>query len=220
MKKSKRMLRKLLLLTSSALLLVSLTVGVTLAYLTDTESVTNTFTVGNVGISLDEAPVDANGKKTTGDRVQENKYHLIPGASYDKDPTIHVDANSESGWLFVKIENGIAPIETKTQADTIAAQMTANGWVALGDDAKYANIYTRQKATEKKAEVQDFEVFEKFVIDGSVTKEELADYATDNGAINPVCVTVTAYMVQAAGFENAAAAWDATFGLNTGTSIR
>ncbi len=48
MKKSKRMLRKFLLLTSSALLLVSLTVGVTLAYLTDTDELVNTFTVCNV----------------------------------------------------------------------------------------------------------------------------------------------------------------------------
>lgn len=37
------MLSKFLLLTSSELLLVSLTVGVTLAYLTDTDEVDNTF---------------------------------------------------------------------------------------------------------------------------------------------------------------------------------
>ena len=61
MRKSKRMLRKFLLLTSSALLLVSLTVGVTLAYLTDTDEVDNTFTVGNVAITLDEAPIGADG---------------------------------------------------------------------------------------------------------------------------------------------------------------
>jgi len=58
----------------------------TLAYLTATDTVTNTFTVGKVQITLDEAPVDANGETTDGDRVKKNNYHLLPGHEYDKDP--------------------------------------------------------------------------------------------------------------------------------------
>ena len=83
MKKSKRMLRKFLLLRTSALLLVSLTVGVTLGYLTDTDEFDNTFFVGNIAIDLDEAPIDADGDAITGDRVKKNEYHLLPG---HKDP--------------------------------------------------------------------------------------------------------------------------------------
>ena len=61
---------KALLLVMCAVLLVVTTVMATLAFLTSTTKVVkNTFTVGNVVITLDEAPVDANGKKTTGDRV-------------------------------------------------------------------------------------------------------------------------------------------------------
>ena len=92
MKKSKRMLRKFLLLRSSALLLVSLTVGVTLAYLTDTDEVDNTFTVGNVEITLDEASIGADGDATTGDRVKKNEYHLLPG---HKDPYCPRERNQQ-----------------------------------------------------------------------------------------------------------------------------
>ena len=62
MKNSK--FRRILLLLACAVLLVSLSVGATLAYLTSTtETVTNTFTVGNVAITLDELDVDEYGEK-------------------------------------------------------------------------------------------------------------------------------------------------------------
>lgn len=99
MKRRNRKLRKAMLLTCCALALVAISVGATLAYLTDTEAVTNTFTVGQVGITLDEAPVDANGKETTGDRVKQNEYHLIPGQTYDKDPMVTLDPKSESSYI-------------------------------------------------------------------------------------------------------------------------
>ena len=59
MKKS--MLRKVLLLACSAVLLVCLSVGATLAYLTSNDTVVNTFTVGKVAITLDETDVKLDG---------------------------------------------------------------------------------------------------------------------------------------------------------------
>ena len=89
---------KALLLALCAVLLVAASVLGTMAYLTSQAEVTNTFTVGSVSITLDEAPVDENGEATTGTRVTENSYKLMPGHKYDKDPTIHVAANSEDCW--------------------------------------------------------------------------------------------------------------------------
>ncbi len=99
-------LRKMLMLVMCAMALVAISVGATLAYLTDSEGVTNTFTVGQVGIKLDEAKVDANGKEISGDgaeRVYSNEYHLIPGKTYDKDPTITVETGSEDCYIVAKI---------------------------------------------------------------------------------------------------------------------
>lgn len=62
----------------------------TLAYLTDTKKVDNTFTMGDVHIKLDET--DVNNPK--GDRVTENDYEVYPGAVVTKDPIVHnVGAN-------------------------------------------------------------------------------------------------------------------------------
>ena len=46
------------LLTVAAITLVVATVFTTLAFLADSSAVSNTFTVGNVGIDMKESPVD------------------------------------------------------------------------------------------------------------------------------------------------------------------
>ena len=60
-------------------------IGATFAYLTDTKTVDNTFTMGKVAIKLDETNVN----DPTGDRVTSNAYHVYPGAVVTKDPIVH-----------------------------------------------------------------------------------------------------------------------------------
>lgn len=60
-------------------------IGATFAYLTDTKTVNNTFTMGNVAIKLDETNVN----DPTGDRVTSNTYNVYPGAVVKKDPIVH-----------------------------------------------------------------------------------------------------------------------------------
>lgn len=60
-------------------------IGATFAYLTDTKTVDNTFTMGNVAIKLDETNVN----DPTGDRVTSNTYNVYPGAVVTKDPIVH-----------------------------------------------------------------------------------------------------------------------------------
>lgn len=187
---------KALVTALCAVLLVVASVMGTMAYLTSQDTVKNTFTVGNVKITLDEKDVD-NDQNTadnvtlpTGEvRDKANKYHLIPGHTYVKDPTVHVDANSESCWLFVKLENGLKDIvDTKT----IEAQMAENGWTVL-DAAN--NIYAYKDIVAAGANKV---VFESFKLKGDA---EVARYANAN-------ITVTAYAVQADGLATAQAAWD------------
>lgn len=64
-------------------------IGATFAYLTDTKTVDNTFTMGNVKITLDESKVDESGKAVEGDRVTSNTYNVYPGAVVTKDPIVH-----------------------------------------------------------------------------------------------------------------------------------
>lgn len=192
MKNSK--LRRILLTLACAVLLVSLSVGATLAYLTSTTGVvTNTFTVGNVKITLDETDVTVLGVKETDIRVTENDYHLLPAHSYIKDPTVHIDAESEDCWLFVKVTNDIAEIEDAT---TIADQMKALGWTKVDGET---NVYAYKEIVSAG---EDVVVFNSFKIKGTVTKEELAAY-------DEKTITVQAYAVQADGLASSADAWTA-----------
>lgn len=89
------MKKKSILVAAIAVMLVAaLVVGGTLAYFTDkTETVKNTFTVGNVAIDLKEPS------------WKENESHtLLPGASYAKDPTITVKEGSQDAYVFLKLD--------------------------------------------------------------------------------------------------------------------
>lgn len=186
-------MKKTLTIILAFVLVIAMSVAGTVAYLTSQDSVTNTFTVGKVAITLDEAKVDANGAALTPEeRVKANSYKLIPGHAYTKDPIIHVDANSEKCWLFVKVENGISEIEDS--ANTIAAQLAAKGWSAVNGAA---NVYAYEQSV---AGGTDVPVFGSFKIAGD------ADVANYENAT----VVVTAYAVQADGFDTAAAAWTAS----------
>ena len=178
--------RKALLLSLCAVLLVVASVMGTMAYLTSRDTVTNTFTVGKVNLTLDEAPVDANGKATTGARVKENSYNLLPGQEYDKDPTVHVTANSEDSWIFVKVENGISALEDAS--NTITSQITANDWTAL-NETEYPGVY--YKTYTKSATPTNLVVFENFKV--------ARDANTKDAWTNGGTITVTAYAVQKTG---------------------
>lgn len=203
--------RKALTLAFCAMILVGATFLGTLAYLTDSEAVTNTFTVGKVGLDLDEAKVNEDGTVVEGaDRVKANTYHLLPGHTYTKDPTIHVDDDSEDCYLFVKVDNQIAGIEAD---ETIADQMAAIGWKPVADVAN-VYVFAKEEKFDKYAvsKCADVVVFERFTIDGAtVDNDTIAEYKDST-------IIVTAYAVQKDGFEGKAPEqiWEATFGAPQG----
>ncbi|MBQ2887844.1 MAG: hypothetical protein IJE29_02835 [Firmicutes bacterium] len=210
---------KVLLLMMCAVVLVAGSIFGTLAYLADNDAVTNTFTVGQVHMKLDEAKVEPDGAYVTdkSNRVTENEYHLIPGHTYIKDPTVHISDDSEDCYLFVKVENGIEDIETDEECRTIASQMERLDWAAVeGVD----NVYVLAKGGADKYAVSggaDVVVFESFTIDGeTVDNDKIAEYDTMQ---HETVIRVTAYAVQAAGFENQTPSeiWGAAFGADNGT---
>ena len=194
---------KALALALCAVLLVVSTVFVTMAYLTSkTDVVTNTFTVGKVTITLDEADVDLMGVKDGDARVKANEYKLIPGHTYIKDPTIHVAGDSENCWLFVKVENGLEDI---IDAKTIEDQMNDNGWSSVAGET---NIYAYEKIAT--ATTGDYKVFDDFKLKGDANVSNYATVKDDDGNITDgKTIEVTAYAIQADGFATAAAAWAA-----------
>lgn len=136
------------LITSIAMILVCIisVAATTFAYLHNaSEIVENTFTIGKIKLSLDEAkvniygkPVDYSGQEVDwkyAPRVLENEYKLMPGRTYVKDPTVRVSDDSEKCVLFLVI---YIPPELKEvlyysslsgdHTKYIEVQMRKHGW--------------------------------------------------------------------------------------------
>lgn len=208
MKKNTRKLKKAALLLCSAVLLVCISIGATVAYLTSKDTVVNTFTVGNVAITMDETKVDENGTPIQGvDRVQANTYKLMPGHTYTKDPTIHVSDTSEEAYLGVKVvfENS-AEADEKLSLNmlSIFSGFIAENWTIQEKTQEDNDVYyllTRKNTVTKNDNIK---LFDYVVIPDEMTNEQIA-------YLNNIRMEITAYAVQKDGFSSAADALKAAF---------
>ncbi len=147
--KTQTKLKALMLVLCAGLIALASVFG-TLAYLTSTDTVTNTFTVGNVAITLDEAVVDELGNPLKNNQIVEkvedadrtegenkgNKYHLLPGHEYTKDPTVTVTKNSEEAYVrmmvTVTFDKPIAESWVGTGLDSIFVGYNETKWIRNG----------------------------------------------------------------------------------------
>lgn len=215
-KKEKKMKKlKPIVVLLSAVLLVAATILGTVAYLTDTSEVVNTFTVGNVKIKLDESVVDKNGNPTGGRDEKGNEYHLVPGQSYTKDPMVTVLKGSEETYVRM-----IVTLNCSKELDAIFAPNGAvltdifvgfdnTKWTYIGvtrDDAANTVSYEfRYYTSVKPAADADLELeplFNSIKVPTFITGEQLE-------TIKDLEISVEAHAIQASGFDNAAAAWAA-----------
>ena len=206
--------RKALLLSLCAVLLVVASVMGTMAYLTSSDTVTNTFTVGKVQITLDEAAVNLDGTPIEGAaRVKQNSYKLLPGLTYTKDPTVTVKAGSELSYVKMTVTFTEAADLDAIFAPTGGADLTGifNGydsanWIAKGNtEDTAANTRTYEFWYKEAVAAPDGDValdalFDSITVPGTITKDQLA-------SIEGMTITVNAYAIQADGFKDAADAW-------------
>ena len=215
---------KALLLTLCAVVLTAVTAYGTYAYFTDKDADVNTFTVGSVHIDLDEAEVNEDGTVKSEKRVKENKYHLIPGHSYTKDPTVTVLAGSSESYVRI-----LVTVNYSKELDAIFAPSgvdltsifkghDAAKWVPAGnveDTAKNTRTYEFRYAGTVAETTTDLELdalFDSFTIPGEITKEQLATLVTrdkDGKITSQFTITVEAHAIQASGFDTADDAWAA-----------
>lgn len=97
------MKKRTILLVASLAVTASLSLGATFAWLqAETGVLTNTFTVGQIGLTLDETKVERNVVVADAPRVESgNTYILYEGAVLPKDPTVTVKAESENCYVFM-----------------------------------------------------------------------------------------------------------------------
>lgn len=205
---------KPLVLALCAVLLVVGTILGTVAYLQDTASVVNTFTVGNVHLKLDEAVVNENGEPTGGRTETGNAYHLIPGETYTKDPTVTVLKGSEESYVRMMLTLNCA-----SELDAIFAPngavlteifkgYDATKWtyvdVTRGNDntITYEFRYFDTVKPEKDTDLVLDALFDTVTVPNTMTGEQLATIAD-------LEITVEAHAIQATGFDTADEAWAA-----------
>ena len=180
---------KTLVALLSLVLLLGCSLGGTLAWLADsTDPVTNTFTVGDIDITLVETTTD---------------YKIVPGVDIAKDPKVTVEGGSEACWLFVKVDEANWPTFTEDDGTTLKVKYTiAGGWTKL--TGVEDNVYYRQVSAS--TEDQTFPVLagDTVTVSSTLTKGEVQGIGTGEDAPT---LTFTAYAVQQEGVADAAAAW-------------
>ena len=188
--------RRILLLVGLMSLVAVISIGGTIAWLTDkTDAVTNTFTTSDISIELAET---------------KSNFKMVPGNTIDKDPKVTVKSGSEDCWLFVKIE------ETTNLGDYITYTVDS-GWTQL---TGVNGVYYREVKSSQND--QSFDVIgyvngsatfvaNKVLVNESVTK---ADMKALKG--NEPTLTFTAYACQKDNVSSAADAW-AKLNLSTTT---
>lgn len=206
---------KALLLTLCAVLLVAATIFGTMAYLTSTDTVTNTFTVGKVNIKLDEAKANPDGTLVEGaERVKANEYKLLPGHTYNKDPMVTVLSGSESSYVKMTVTfskaNELDAIFAPDGADMLKIfnGYDAANWIAKGNtkdataNTRTYEFWYKEAVAAPTADVALDALFDSITVPGEITNEQLA-------TIERMTITVNAYAIQADGFADADAAWAA-----------
>ena len=190
------MKKKSFVMVLALVLVFAVAVGGVVAWLTDkTDPVKNTFTVGDINITLtEEAGKDA-----------EYQFKMVPGNTIAKDPKVTVLSNSEACYLFVKVE------KSTTLDSYISYTMDSTGWTALDG---HPGVYYREVSASDTN--QDFYIIDnnKVTVKDNVTKTMMEDLNKES-AVQPT-LTFTAYAVQLHnGAETdwtAAQAWAANFG--------
>lgn len=121
-------MKKSFIMALALVLVLGIAIGGTVAWLTaSTDPVTNTFTVGDINITLTETGANNNAKS----------YTTVPGSKYDKDPNVTVQSGSEACWLFVKVSEVNNTMTVGSETKKIVNYTIATGWTAVPDHAGY-----------------------------------------------------------------------------------
>ena len=233
--------KKLIALALCVVILVATILSGTVAYFTDKEGVQNTFTSGNVEITLDEGKATLDTlKRVTVDkntRVSSNQDYgtLYPAQSFTKDPKI-TNVSTEAAYIAAKVTvtddkdtvtGNIASIIPGTTGGIDIEKLLSGGLLENYD------VITDKSAVESALATNDYVIYQEVVgTNGKYVfyffaKNALAEGGTitlfdtftvpaewDNAQMNQLkalTIDVKAYGVQTFGFDTSLKALEAAF---------
>lgn len=186
---SKNTRTRILLTAVAALLLVTMAVGGTLAWLTDTsDEVTNTFTPTTLSVDLTETGIDNEGNKD---------FEMIPGKTLTKDPKVSYTTDVDA-YLFVKITES-------ANLDEFIEYTIADGWDIVVKETDGVTVIGRVVATDSNTSFPVLKDNQVTVLD-SVNKDMMD--AVIGGTDTEPTLAFEAFIIQQHGFSSIEAAWN------------
>lgn len=203
------MKKKVTAIALAVCILAVAVIGATMAYFTDTDSKTNTFTFGGVDIELTEKS----------EKDEQNKIHagtekdggftydtVLPGLVYSKVPTVTVKRESLDAWVIIT-----ATVPTVYDWDGLFNNTVSTAFTmdkkTVGENTVYY-FYANDPVNPN-----DFVTpFTEVKINPALTQNDVKNLPTFN-------VVVNAYGIQKEGFDDAKSAFAAAFAADS-TALR
>jgi len=138
--------KRLVTMLSAIALVALLAIGATLAFFTDQESATNSFAMGNVGITLTETSTDEENVIPNEDGSLSFT-SVMPNQIISKIPVVTVDADSLDVYIRARvvveaIEGSTITAENLAELESLLnTQILGNGIWERGDAADDTNFY-------------------------------------------------------------------------------
>lgn len=165
--KRKGIATKTMFMILAVVLIVGISVGGTLAWLTATsDTVTNTFTVGDINIDLTE---------TTG-----QSYKIVPGGEDRKDPTVTVLKNSENCYVYVTVDNTVVLNGTVVATPNI----DPTNWIEVRTTGTKTLYRYKDVVPASTTDDQSLPVFTSVAYSGRITKSDISTLANTTIVIN------------------------------------
>ena len=192
-------MKKGLIIAAAMILAVCLGIGGTLAYIfVQSETVTNTFTYGDVNITLKEDKLNSDGTLDATTPVNSNTYDYIPGVTLNKRPYVTVKATSQACYVFIKVDETNNKY-TGLEGNIIQWAVDTSVWTKLEN---VNNVWYKLISDETTTDTSyDVLLNDKVTVNSNVTKTMINEEKK-----NPQ-LTFTAYAIQQVGFSSATAAW-------------
>ncbi len=195
------MKKKVTAIALAVCILAVAVIGATMAYFTDTDSKTNTFTFGGVDIELTEKS----------EKDEQNKIHagtekdggftydtVLPGLVYSKVPTVTVKRESLDAWVIIT-----ATVPTVYDWDGLFNNTVSTDFTMVKKPVGANTVYYFY-AKDPVQPGKSVTPFTEVKINPALTQNDVKNLPTFN-------VVVNAYGIQKDGFDDAKAAFAAAF---------